>query len=396
MRTSAQKVVLAFRLTGAPGQRKLSALLNYVREHGLDWHVHLVRNPNDFSELFVNSLPERKIDGVVFSMPEARKGAAALAKLDIPTVALDLYDDTLMPGRKRNLVYIHGSTDTIGQMVARNLMSQGCFRTYGYVPDQKGYAWSRLRGESFEAEIKANGLTVSRFRSRRKDYDLPALATWLAKLPKPAGVFAANDDRAAQVIEACCEAGLSIPDEIAVVGVDNDETLCMNTTPPLTSVLPDHEEAGRLAARYLAEMMGGRVLTSPIRQSVGVREIIVRESTSAVSNAGRLVQRALAFIRIHAAEAVKPRDVVAHLKVSRRLADLRFRELQGESIGEAILRERLKEVRRRLLATNDTIENIATRCQFAKLCRLNEAFTAAYGLTMKDLRRKTAQKAGRA
>ncbi len=88
--------------------------------------------------------------------------------------------------------------------------------------------------------------------------------------------------------------------------------------------------------------------------------------------------------------------MVAHLKVSRRLADLRFRELQGESIGEAILRERLKEVRRRLLATNDTIENIATRCQFAKLCRLNEAFTAAYGLTMKDLRRKTAQKAGRA
>lgn len=108
--------------------------------------------------------------------------------------------------------------------------------------------------------------------------------------------------------------------------------------------------------------------------------------TNPVSNAGRLVQRALAFIRTHAAEAIKPRDVTTYLKVSRSLADLRFRELQGESIGACILRYRLEEVRRRILATDDTLANIAADCSFSKFARLNQAFKAAYGCSLHDCR----------
>ena len=105
-----------------------------------------------------------------------------------------------------------------------------------------------------------------------------------------------------------------------------------------------------------------------------------------MSNSGRLVQRALAFIRGHAAEALKPRDVAAFLKVSRSLADLRFRELQHESIGTAIRRYRLEEIRRRLVDTNDTIENIAADCGFSKLSRLNTAFRKAYGQSIREWR----------
>ena len=386
MNQHTRRIVLAFRLLGEPGRRKITSLLKCIREQELGWQLYILRNHEDFSAEFVKSLPGRNIDGIVFSMPEAKSGAAALAKLDIPTVAVDIYDEKLLKGRRRNLVYIRDSTSAIGCAAAHNLTSQGCFRSYGYVADLMGSTWGRLRGDAFVDELRRRGQDVSRYRARGKGYDLPALTKWLCGLPKPVGVLAAHDDRAIQIIEVCHEAGLAIPGDVAVLGIDNDEMICMSSTPPMSSVQPDHEEIGRLAVESLKEMLDGPRLARPVRRFVDIREIVIRESTSAVSNAGQLVQKALAFIRAHASEAIKPRDVAAHLKVSRSLADLRFRELQGESIGKAILRHRLEEVRRRLLTTNDTIENIAARCQFRRPYRLRDAFKSAYGCTMQNWR----------
>ena len=382
-----KRIAVAFRLAGEPGRRKLGGFLRYINEHQLDWQLQFTRIREDFSKELVASFPERQIDGIVYSMPSAKDGAAELAKLSIPTVALDIYDEALLQGRKRNLVSILGDAEDVGRSAAQNLMAQGLFRSYGFVADLQGHTWGKLRGKAFMDEVRKNGLTVHRYTTRGKGYDLPNLASWLARLPKPCGVFAAFDDRAIQIVEACREAKVAIPGDVAIIGVDNDEMLCTNTTPTLTSVQPDHDAMGYLAAERLALMMDGRKLTVPERHLVGVKEIVVRESTSAVSNAGKLVQRALAFIRSHATEAIKPRDVAAYLKVSRSLADLRFRELQGESIGDAILHHRLDEVRRRLIASNDKIENIADQCHFAKFCRLSESFRKEYGCTMGEYRK---------
>lgn len=387
MLEKSKRIAVAFRLAGEPGRRKLGGFLRYINEHQLDWQLQFTRIREDFSKKLVASFPERQIDGIVYSMPSAKDGAVELAKLSIPTVALDIYDEALLQGRRRNLVTILGDAEGVGRSAAQNLMAQGLFRSYGFVADLQGQVWGKLRGNGFMDEIRKCGLTVHRYTTRGKGYDLPNLAHWLARLPKPCGVFAAFDDRAIQIVEACREAKLAIPDDVAIIGVDNDEMLCTNTTPTLTSVQPDHDAMGYLAAERLAAMMGGRTLTAPERHLIGVKEIVVRESTSAVSNAGRLVQRALAFIRSHATEAIKPRDVAAYLKVSRSLADLRFRELQGESIGETILHHRLEEVRRRLVASNDKAENIADQCHFAKFCRLSESFRKEYGCTMGEYRK---------
>ena len=177
-----------------------------------------------------------------------------------------------------------------------------------------------------------------------------------------------------------------MPHQVAVIGVDNDEMICPHTTPPLTSVQPDHTRIGELAAEKLMEMMDGRRSTRPERILVGVKRIEVRESTSPVTQSGRLVQRALAFITAHYAEPIRPQDVVRELKVSRRLADLRFSELQGESIGKAILHTRLEAVRRMLTATNDTMENIAAACGFRKVDRMRAAFKARYGVSPSEFR----------
>ena len=379
---------MAFRLAGEPGRRKLDGFLRCIADLHLDWQLQFVRIREDFSAEFVKSFTERGVDGVVFSLPSAREGAEALSRIDIPTVALDIFDESILHGRQKNLIYIAGSCDDVGRTAARHFLSQGLYRSYAFVPDLAGHAWSRLRGESFADEMRHSGFKVAMYKTRGKGYDLPKLRAWLEKLPQPAGVFAAFDDRAVQVLEACRDAGLDVPRQIAVTGVDNDEMICPNTTPPLTSVQPDHALIGALAAEKLKQMMEGRRLSRPERIMVGVKRIEVRESTSPVTQAGKLVQRALVFIAAHYAEPIRPRDVVRELKCSRRLADLRFTELQGESIGKAILHARLEAVHKMLAATGDTMENIAAACGFSKAERMRTAFKARYGIPPSECRRQ--------
>ena len=386
MNHTTKRVVLAFRLAGEPGRRKLDGFFRRIADLRLDWQLQFVRIREDFNAEFVASFPERGIDGVVFSLPSARDGAEALARLDIPTVALDIFDESIMHDRRKNLIYIASSCDDIGRTAARHFLSQGLYRSYAFIPDLAGAAWSRLRGEAFADEMARNGFKVAMYKTRGKGYDLPKLRVWIEKLPRPAGVFAAFDDRAVQVLEACRDAGLDVPQQIAVIGVDNDEIICPNTTPPLTSVQPDHTLIGSLAAEKLQEMMDGRSLSRPERIMVGVKRIAIRGSTCPVTQSGKLVQRALAFIAAHYAEPIRSRDVVRELKCSRRLADLRFTELQGESIGKAILHTRLEAVRKMLTATNDTIENIATACGFPKVDRMRAAFMGRYGVSPSEYR----------
>lgn len=391
MESKIRRVVVAFRLSGEPGRRKLDGFLRYVAEHRLDWQMQFVRIREDFNDDFVRSFAEREIDGVIFSLPAAKDGATELAKLNIPTVALDIFDDNVLRGRTKNLVYISGSCDDVGRSAARHFLQQGIYRSFAFIPDLANSTWGRLRGKAFVAEMKRNGFKVAVYKTSGKGYDLPKLRKWMERLPRPVGVFAAFDDRAIEVLEACRNASLGVPQEIAVIGVDNEEQLCPYTTPPLTSVQPNHSRIGALAAEKLEEMFEGRTLSRPERMEVPVSGVVVRESTSPVSPSGKLVQRALAFIRAHYAEPIRPRDVVAALKVSRRLADLRFSELQGESIGKAILHMRLEAVARKLIATCDPFEEVALSCGFTRLDRLRAAFKFRYGVTLNEYRARGAQ-----
>ena len=386
MNQATKRIVLAFRLAGEPGRRKLDGFFRYMADHQLDWQLQFVRIREDFNAEFVRSFAERGIDGVVFSLPDARDGAEELSRIDIPTIALDIFDESLLRGRKKNLVLIAGDCEKVGREAARHFLSQGLYRSYAFVPDLAGHTWSRLRGEAFIAEMNRNGFKTAVYRTRGKGYDLPKLRKWIEKLPHPVGIFAALDDRAVQVLEACRDAGLDVPHQAAVIGVDNDEMICPHTTPPLTSIQPDHTRIGELAAEKLQGMLDGRRLARPERIMVGVKRIEVRESTSPVTQSGRLVQRALAYINAHYSEPIRPSDVVRELRCSRRLADLRFSELQGESIGKAILHTRLDAVRRMLTATNDTVENIAAACGFRKVDRMRAAFKARYGASPSEFR----------
>ena len=120
MNSTTKRIVVAFRLAGEPGRRKLDGFLRYISENRLDWQMQFVRIREDFNAEFVKSFAERGVDGVVYSLPDAKDGAEELARIDLPTVALDIFDDATLHGRKRNLVYIAGSCEDVGREAARH------------------------------------------------------------------------------------------------------------------------------------------------------------------------------------------------------------------------------------------------------------------------------------
>ena len=212
------------------------------------------------------------------------------------------------------------------------------------------------------------------------------MAAWLGKLPKPVGLMAANDVRGRQVLDTCLMAGISVPEQIAVLGVDNDELICATTNPPLTSILRDTEGSGYDAAQMLDRMMRGMsrkmetLLYGPIR-------VVGRQSTEKLQFVDRLAVKAVEFIRINSGIGMKVTDVVKHLKVSRRLAELRFRQAVGHSIHDELQNARLAQVRRLLQETDLSVSEITEHCGYESESYLGLVFRKQFNMAMRQFRK---------
>lgn len=385
----ARHVVVALRMAGIAGQDKLNGVFNYLSA-GHRWMLSIYRTRHEFTAETVHTEIDKGVDGFLVGIPGATDALNEIAKTDLPAVLLNVPGGLLL-NRRRGVAMVKSDAEDVGQQAADTLLSQGVYKSYGYVGYATDDEWSRDRGRAFRRELARAGFDVKMFDAAHygdRICDRAAFARWLAELPKPCGLLAACDDRAYETMDACREAGIKVPAEIGILGVNNDPLLCENADPKLSSVQPDFKEEGRLAADLLERMMSSPRSDAPAPQLhlVGIKAVVHRESTFPLSNAGKLVQKALAFIDRNASRNIGVSDVVAHLKVSRSLANLRFRELQRETIHETITRVRLEEVRRRLSSTRDTIEKISTDCGWASRNTLKNLFKRTFGCSMRDFR----------
>lgn len=367
-----KRVVIALTMGSVCGRRKMAGILKYLADTDTHWDIVFHRFLNEVTEDYVRSLPARGIDGVIYSCPDLERSTAALSDQTIPLVMVDLFDRRGFD-RRRNVAFIQGDSQAIGRRAAEFFLGQGRYRSFAFVPDVLGRAWSGERQAGFVARLSREGVKCEVHRTL-DDYgkDLEALGTFLEKLPKPAAVFAAYDDRALRVLETCRERGLSVPRDVGVVSVDNDEVLCQHTTPTLTSLQVDHFRVGYRAAELLSGMMSGRCCCSVWDECVGVLKLVERESASPVTAGGRLVQRALAYVADNACKGISADDVAAAVKCSRRLLDLRFHEQGETTVAETIRKTRLEEVRRLLADERVSKAEAAERCAFASVRALNE------------------------
>jgi LacI family transcriptional regulator len=199
--------------------------------------------------------------------------------------------------------------------------------------------------------------------------------------------MAYNDGCAQVVMDACHMAHLKVPDQIQIVGVDNEKEICENTIPTLTSVLPDFEGGGYLAAKMLGEMLDGRRKPrSKVLNYYGVKKVVVRASTQDLKGGGRLVTLAREFIRLHAGEKISVKDIAAELKVSRRTLENRFREILNCGVADVLRDERLEHVASLLRETDRTATDISYDSGFSSPTYLAGLFKRTYGMTMGEWR----------
>lgn len=251
--------------------------------------------------------------------------------------------------------------------------------------------WSDVRERTFVRLCTERGLPFSVFAPGRQEAGrtdlIRQMRPWIARLPRPCGVFAANDEIASAVATACSLENLQVPKDISIVGVDDDESICGNTTPALSSVRPNFELGGYLAAELLA-----KTIRRPNRRGSHVRyppvDVIRRGSTRVFSRKYPEVNSALELIRQKACAGLTAREVLQGFSCSRRLADIRFREVTGQSVLEAIQDVRLAKIQELLANPRQDLELMSGLCGYETQNALRKFFKARTGLTLTDWRRR--------
>ena len=290
---------------------------------------------------------------------------------------------------KSALPFVGMDNRLIGQMVAEHFFDRGYRNFAAYSLHTERFFEERVR--NFVTAVEGRGRSCSilpePISDRAADWEKgqTRLMAWLAELPKPVGVFAANDQLGVRLLDACQRAGIAVPEEVAVVGAENEETLCAFANPPLTSVRFDGATVGFAAAELLARLMrgGARPKGETLFPPKG---IVVRASSDEFVINDRLVAHAARMIRENAATGLSVDDLCRKLNASRSTLDRRMKAAINRTPKEEILRVRFREVERLLRETDLTIEAIAEQTGFAYSHYLQAAFKGQYGQTPGEFR----------
>lgn len=385
---TAPRVLVQISTVAKSNRDKLAGILQYIRLH-TPWDVQLIDRVDDAPSV-ADVRGWRAHGMIVKRMPDERGG---LIDLGIPTVVIDAQLPRYTALKKAT--YITCDAKAVTGAAADHLVGKG-FKSFAYIVDDRRSEWSLMRGRLFQRRLGDHGFVCSvyahRMRGGRKSGGWPperdALIRWLKSLPKWTAVFVSNDRQARQILQLCQLAKIGIPSELAVLGCDNDELLCENTTPPLSSVEPDFETCGYQAAQLLEGLMlrGQRV-----RQNLlyGVKRIVERESSHLGSRVpdGR-VRMGLDFIRLNAAQTIGVCDIARHMRVSRRMAELLFRKHLDHSITEKIQLARVEKMKRFLADTDRPITMLCDACGYQSEAHAKRLFKRVTGHTMSQFRKE--------
>lgn len=264
------------------------------------------------------------------------------------------------------LLRIASADGAIGRLAAEHLLERGfeSFACCGFTDEY----WSERRRTAFVTEVGHAGYECSVYESPRAGLkvwkqDQTKLVEWLRALPKPVGVFATNDMRGQHVLDACARENIAVPEQAAVLGVDNDELLCGLCNPPLTSVIPDPERVGYEAASWLDRIMQGET-PQAMEIEVPPQGIAVRQSSDVFAVSDPVVAKAMRFIRERACEGVTVKEVLDYLCVSRSWLERNFRK-QFKKSPQAVIRSvQIKRCKELLRSTPLPLEKIARLAGF--------------------------------
>lgn len=371
-------VALLIETSNSYARGLLEGIVAYVRAHD-PWSIWLPERRR--GEAPPAWLQRWQGDGIIARI-ETEEIARSLQGLNLPVV------DVSAARPLTTVPWVETDDAAIGRIAVEHLAERG-FRRLAFVGESQ-FNWSRYREAAFIAHcaaLKLHGTIAPATPDGSDGTWAERMAAWLQQLEKPVGLFCCYDIQAQKVLDLCRELDLAVPEQVAVIGVDNDPLLCNLCTPPLSSVIPDAFRTGYTAAELLERMLRGEnILPQPyLIPPLGVE---TRQSTDTLAIEDVDVAQALRFIRERARDGIDVGDVLRAVPVSRRVLEARFRKLIGRTPHEEILRVRLHRVRQLLGETDLPIAEIAHRTGFRHAEYLSVAFKRDTGLSPSDYRER--------
>ena len=377
--SSPHRVMLIVETSKVYGRGLLDGIGRYAMAHGR-WLL-------DVEERGLAEEPSRllrswKGDGIIFRST-SRAMVQAIRRKRVPAVDTN----SAVVGHGFPLVY--ADENRVAQLAVTHFLERR-FQHFAFCSVEKA-RWVEWRREAYLRELARLGLQAY-VNAAEKSPELNLnrqhrhLAGWVADLPKPIGILAANDVCGMRLIAACRTAGLRIPEEVAVLGVDNDEVLCRLTSPPLSSIDLAAPSIGYRAASLLYDLMRGIAAPEPIW--IPAHDVVTRQSTDTLAIEDCDLTWALAFIREHACEGINVEDVVQKVGISRATLERKFAGCLQTTPRQAILHVQIERVKCLLTETGHTLEQIAGWTGYKTQSHLSVAFKRETGLTPGEYRMK--------
>jgi LacI family transcriptional regulator len=368
-------VALLIETSRAYGRGLLHGINGYLRAHGR-WSLYV--QTNDLGTPPPQWLRNWNGDGILARIDD-RHMAETIRQTGLPAVDLRY--------SVQNFGFPHVGLDNrvVVGLAFQHLANCG-FKQFGFcgLPPGKNF-WMDLRRDLFEQVVLESGSACHvferpwRFESATWDDEQDQIAAWVEHLPKPVGVMACNDEVGLQLLEACRRINVLVPEEVAVIGVDNDEIICNLSNPNLSSVDVNTYNVGYEAAALLDRMIAGEpAVEQPVLLPPGI--VVTRESTDVLATEDRELADAIRKIREHACDGLRLKDFTRMTKLSRRTLERRVRTLLGRSPKEEITRVQLESAKKLLMNTNLSVVAVAERCGFSQPKYFSQVFHAKVGL----------------
>lgn len=354
---------------GSYGRGVIRGIMSYAREKP-SWVITIEPRWSFDRPLGVE---DWDVDGLIVQI-YSKEFEAQVRRRGIPTTNVSNFVEGVV------LPTVVPDDPAIGRMAAEYLRGRG-FKNFGFF-GPVDMEFSRLRCEAFVERIATWGIGCELCDPSKDD-----VGEWVRKLPRPAAVLGCNDDWAHRLLAICRRNGVRVPDEIAVLGVDNDELINALVTPSLSSVNVPSAQAGYEAARLLGRMLEGETVDPNERRFIPPQGVVTRQSTDVLAMGDAEVAAAVRFIRDRAATAINVDDVLREVALSRRSLERRFKDALGRGIAAEIRRVRMAKAKQLLAETDLSMLQVAMASGFGSATRLGIVFRQVERMTPSDYRK---------
>ncbi len=368
----------------AYGRGLIEGVSQYVHRHG-PWSIYFT--PHGLDAALPQWLCSWRGDGILARIDNLKMARALLAT-KLPLIDLR----GRLPGLGVPVVGLQNQP--VAQMAFEHLRARG-FRHYGFYGLARGeHVHMDQRCDYFVEQVTQAGFACHVFEVPRgagaKSWDRRQrhLAQWLRRLPRPIGLMCCNDDQGQQLLDTCVRSSIAVPDEVAVISVDNDQVLCNICTPPLTSIDVNPARIGYQAAGLLAQMMR-RPRAKSENLHFAPSHVVTRQSTDTLAVDDPLAAAALRFIRLHACRGIVVGDVVSAVAASRRLLERRLQSAVGRTPHAEIMRVRIERATQLLLDTDLSLASVAAQAGFVGPKYFCDAFCREKGMPPGTFRRQS-------